>query len=408
MKVLWLSPRWPLPDNTGARKATMALLSELTAAAAELGLKSWQLQLVCLFENEEDLKTIASLEETSQTKDTLYLEKPKVLAGSNGLAYLLTRVFHPTMAFTLQKYTSRSLRAKMADWMRQRRFDFTVIDGLHGAAFMDASNSNYGKIIYRAHNVESELWRQLGDQEKNPLKKFILRLEHTLSQRFEKNLCQRSHQTFSVSDLDSEKFKELIPGVRVEALAIGAAIEAKPLPFSAGDETLQLLFVGRLDWEPNKKGLQWFFKEVWPDLCKSRSVHLTIVGSGHSEWLSSYQFSNLSFLGRVAELKEHYQKSHLTLIPLFMGSGTRVKAIESGNYGRSFLSTRIGVEGLPFEAGRDYLCAESAEEWKKLLASLNLGDAQTLGERVHAVTQNHFEKRALASKFLSSLQKGTP
>ena len=27
MKILWISPRWPHPENTGARKATMSILN---------------------------------------------------------------------------------------------------------------------------------------------------------------------------------------------------------------------------------------------------------------------------------------------------------------------------------------------------------------------------------------------
>ncbi len=36
MKILWISPRWPHPENTGARKATMSLLNCLNEEGASL------------------------------------------------------------------------------------------------------------------------------------------------------------------------------------------------------------------------------------------------------------------------------------------------------------------------------------------------------------------------------------
>jgi glycosyltransferase involved in cell wall biosynthesis len=311
---------------------------------------------------------------------------------------------HPTIPFTIQKYSSTSLKAKMQAWMQDRSYDYTIIDGLHGAAFIDFENPGFGKFIYRAHNVENELWRQLAAQEGHPLKKAVLEFEYGLSKRFEKRVCEKSIMTFTVSDLDSDKFAKLLPTARFHSLPIGAAIEKEPLAVSAASETLRLLFVGRLDWEPNKKGLEWFLNQVWPSLVQRRSVQLTIIGSGDSAWLQKYQSGNVRLLSNVPTLKEYYQDCHLTLIPLFMGSGTRVKAIESGNFGRSFVATRIGVEGLPYQAARDYLAAETVEEWLNLLTSFDVHQAGSFGKTIHAVTQKHFEKRALAVNLLSHLQ----
>lgn len=404
MKILWLSPRWPFPDNTGARKATMALLSEMGEAAASLKLNDFTLSLVCLYETDGDLATVNVLEQETGAVDNLYLEKPNLLGGSNGLTYLKTRLFHPTVPFTIQKYSSRFLKQKMNAWMSSRSFDFTIIDGLHGAAFIDMDDPRFGKFIYRAHNVESELWRQLAVQEQNAVKKSILRFEHRLSEGFEMKVCQRSQLTFTVSDLDKAKFQSLWPAIPAKSLPIGAAIEDQPLPFAEPSQTLQLLFVGRLDWEPNKKGLDWFLKEVWPKLAARRSVKLTIIGSGDSDWLQHFESSDLRLLRNVPSLKSYYQECHLTLIPLFMGSGTRVKAIESGNFGRSFLSTRIGVEGLPYTPTRDYLVAETADEWLQALTHLDLQTAESLGRKIHSVTKFNFEKRSLAIELLENLQ----
>ena len=405
MKILWLSPRWPYPDNTGARKASMALLSELTEAAKRMAIPNFQINLVCIYEGEEELQSAAQLESLTSTRDNLYLPKPNLPGGSNLSAFLRTRIFHPTTPFTIQKYTSHDLKAKVHAWLRGRQFDVTIIDGLHGAAIVDFSDSRYGRFIHRAHNVENDLWRQMLKQEKNPLKKLVWLLEFVLFVRFEKRVCAMSAKTLAVSEMDRERFQRLVPGHTAEALGIGAAIESEPLPFPQDSKILNLLFVGRLDWEPNKKGLAWFLKEVWPAIKIERPVQLTIIGSGQSDWLEPLLDSQMQLLRNVPDLKPFYKECHLTLIPLFMGSGTRVKAIESGSFGRSFLATHIGVEGLPYQVSHDYWGAECSAEWKKILIELDLSQAQQRGENAHIVTKNYFDKGSLARQLLAAVQQ---
>ncbi|RYZ68384.1 MAG: hypothetical protein EOP09_09535, partial [Proteobacteria bacterium] len=202
MKILWLSPRWPFPDNTGARKATMALLSEMNSAASALNISNFDLKIVALYDGEEELKTASEFERLTGTHGNLYLPKPKLPRNSNALAFLQTRIFHPTMPFTIQKYTNTLLEEGMRNWLSGKQFDVTVIDGLHGAAFVDLSDSRYGRFIHRAHNVESDLWRQLKDQESNPAKKLVWSLEKVLSEKFELSVCRRSEMTFAVSEMD--------------------------------------------------------------------------------------------------------------------------------------------------------------------------------------------------------------
>ena len=50
VKILWISPRWPLPDDTGARKATMTLLKELVPAGKKI-FDDFELDLVCLYDD---------------------------------------------------------------------------------------------------------------------------------------------------------------------------------------------------------------------------------------------------------------------------------------------------------------------------------------------------------------------
>src|SRR5262249_39061624 len=148
---------------------------------------------------------------------------------------------------------------------------------------------------------------------------------------------------------------------------------------------LTLLFLGRLDWPPNQEGLVWFLKEVWPEVVKGRTdLKLLIAGSGNSEFLKPFlSVDFLTFLGRVESVKELYRKVSLSLVPIFYGSGTRVKVIEACSYGRACLSTALGVEGTGLESGISYLRAETAQEWIEMLRSLRSENVETIGSSAH-------------------------
>ena len=163
--------------------------------------------------------------------------------------------------------------------------------------------------------------------------------------------------------------------------------------------------MGRLDWPPNREGLLWFLEKVWPEVHRRRpSLELWIGGSGDSEWLKSRgETPGTKYLGRVDRLDEVYRDCLLCLVPVFYGSGTRVKAIEASRYGRACLSTALGVEGLGMEEGRTFLRAETAEEWVDALVNMNRDRAIQVGKDAHELLKQSFHLPVAARKFLESI-----
>ena len=114
-------------------------------------------------------------------------------------------------------------------------------------------------------------------------------------ERFEAELCARAEVVFTVSDADAARFRGLTPNAAVETLPIG--LDPKPASASPAEGD-QLLFVGRLDWPPNRDGLVWFLKRVWPNV--TRPFVLNIVGSGDGSWLTPYlDDSRIRFHGEL-------------------------------------------------------------------------------------------------------------
>lgn len=112
----------------------------------------------------------------------------------------------------------------------------------------------------------------------------------------------------------------------------------------------QLVFIGPETHEPNKHGLLWFLNEVFPlVLKKDNSILLNIIGRWNKSTIEKWKnkYSNINFLGYVDNLEDAIRNSIL-IVPIFHGSGIRMKILEACNVGIPFVSTSIGAEGLGF------------------------------------------------------------
>ena len=63
--------------------------------------------------------------------------------------------------------------------------------------------------------------------------------------------------------------------------------------------------------------------------------------------------------GSVPDMRPYLEQSHVVVVPLRVGHGTRLKILEAFAAGRPVVSTHIGAEGLHAESGRHLVMADS-------------------------------------------------
>jgi glycosyltransferase involved in cell wall biosynthesis len=301
-----------------------------------------------------------------------------------------------------------------------RHYDWVVYDGLHAGAWsLDSGTPEellklvQGREVYRAHNVESEIWFAGARETRNPLRKALFYFQGWLVRTLETKLLLRARYTFPVSFDDETKFSRHQPKGVLKTLPIGVRV---PLPLRTGQKVdkrdtalgrqgRRLLFVGKLDWPPNRDGLKWLLTHVWPKAtARASDLRLTIVGSGERAWLEPFRgLPGVEIVGRVDDLVPYYDDCIATLIPVFYGSGVRVKAIESSLFGRVPVSTRLGVEGMGLTPGEHYLRAETVEDWVRALVRLNPEAARRMGERARNHARVVFDPDQVARTFVETV-----
>ena len=368
IKVLWIIPKWTLPAIDGARVATERLLTNVTGSAVSVD--------VLCFANSDEVIDPRVMHSSWNVRNIFSLKRSVATAGRSKIFYflfkLLTRPFTP---LTFSSFDTIDNKNFISRKLEGDQYDFILLDGLHLAACLHRDHNGFltgdSKVIYRAHNIESDLWLKSAEDTSNPLKKIIFKFQYSLVKKFEEFVLEKSYGVAPISVEDEATIEKSVKVKNMHLTPLGLNFDQ--VLDKCEDEKLQLLFLGKLDWAPNKEGLKWILDDVWPSVIKNRDdIVLNIVGSGNKQWLEKYKnLKGVKLHGFVKDIKDAYKACHYTIAPITFGSGTRIKVLESYAFGRKIISTRMGVQGAGM-VEKDYIHCESTQDWIETLSNLKV------------------------------------
>jgi glycosyltransferase involved in cell wall biosynthesis len=123
-----------------------------------------------------------------------------------------------------------------------------------------------------------------------------------------------------------------------------------------------LVFTGTLCWGPNVDAARWMAKEIMPKI-RERVVdaRLRIVGRDPGPQVKELEgLAGVEVVGEVPSIWAELARASVSVAPIRMGSGTRIKIIEAAFAGLPTVATTIGAEGLDFQPLRDIELADDA------------------------------------------------
>jgi glycosyltransferase involved in cell wall biosynthesis len=137
-----------------------------------------------------------------------------------------------------------------------------------------------------------------------------------------------------------------------------------------------------MDWPANAEGIDFLLEAVWPHLVRARPrLRAVIVGRKPPQGLAERaraRGADWTVTGFVDDVRPYVAGAHVYVIPLRVGSGTRIKAFEAMAAGRPVVSTAVGIEGLPVVPEEHFLLADAPEAFaRQVLRLLDDGDLRT-------------------------------
>lgn len=311
--------------------------------------------------------------------------------------------------YIVAKFRNTQYRAVVEQLAAQHSFDVVHVDHLVMAQYGLMLKRKFGlPVVLREHNVETSLMERFGKTQRNPGLRVFAMIEARRLRHYEAEVCSSVDASAMITKTDEQSLQAIAPRARTVVIPAGVEIPHAPLTEANG---CNVLFLASLDWQPNLDGLYWFRNEVLPILRKrDRAVKLLVAGKGASEKVEALAGDNVEVLGFVQDLEPLYAKTQVCIVPLFAGSGMRIKILEMLARGKAVVTTSLGCEGMNLDHGKHLLVADTAEEFASAVWNLLANPAQRmeLGYGGRSVVETRYDWRAVAESFewlYSSVQR---
>jgi polysaccharide biosynthesis protein PslH len=159
---------------------------------------------------------------------------------------------------------------------------------------------------------------------------------------------------------------------RVTAVPTGVDVDYFQ-PAGEAQPKTDLVFVGSMDWMPNIDGVVWFVNEVLP-LIKRKlpECSLAVVGRtpAHEVTELAERQPGIRITGTVEDVRPWLWESKVSIVPLRIGGGTRLKIFEAMAARTPVVSTTVGAEGLDISPGENILIADEPEAFAEACVRL--------------------------------------
>ena len=362
MKILWVKSGFLHPASGGGQIRTLETLKRLH--------RRHEIHFAAL-----DLpQPGAGLHRTSEYCSKAYVVSHPVArkSGPRYWAELATGAFG-NMPLPMLRYRSSALLRLVESLMRVEKFDAIVCDFLASAANVP----ELGNAVLFQHNVESMIWKRHTEHANTPWHQAYARGQYERMLRYEAEVCRAAKNVIAVSSADARAMRALYGATRVCSVPTGVDVEYFAPPGVAAPKQ-DLLFLGAMDWRPNIDGLKWFTTSVLTLIRRRRSdCSLAVVGRNPTAQVLRLPESDpqIQVTGTVDDVRPYLWESMVSIVPLRIGGGTRLKIYEAMAAKIPVVSTSVGAEGLDIRAGENIAIADSPQEFAEACIML-LDDAR--------------------------------
>jgi glycosyltransferase involved in cell wall biosynthesis len=391
MKILILSTKMPWPAKDGGAIATLNMA---------LGLVRRGVQVTLLAMN-TGKHFFPETELPGDLKEKIKFRSVEVDTSIRPLRLLQNFVFS-SYPYNAQRFISKPFMAALDDCLAMGDFEIVQLEGPYLSPYVPSIRGR-AKIALRAHNQEHRIWKLMAEKEAHPLKRCYLSNLARRITALEKKLLSQIDMLIPISAEDRKGFDQL--GHNLPVTVIPTGIDISDYPLNDKEERLLLFFIGALDWGPNQEGLDWFFREVWPEIRHQwPGMTLHLAGRNPDYYLKGKNPpENVQLEGEVDNAVEFFHRHTVMIVPLLRGSGIRIKILEAMAMGKVVISTSMGAAGLEARNGEHLYLADTAAEYISVLDKLKARPdlLRATGTKARQFVRENFDILALSEKLIS-------
>ena len=398
MRILWIKTELLHPVDKGGRIRTYQMLRSLS--------RRNHVTYVCLDDGLAAPDAIEGAREYAQ-EVVIVPFRPPAKRSVGFFVELLRNLFSP-LPYAIARYRSRELRERVQRLAAEA--ELIVCDFLTPS--LNVPDGLPAPAVLFEHNVEAMIWQRYVSVPQHPMRRAYMRLQWRRMLRHEARECRRFAQVIAVSAIDAEVIRREYAVASVGHVPTGVDVEYFSISRPRPQGSLELVFIGSMDWMPNEDGIRWFATDIFGRIQQRiPGARLVVVGRSPSPGLRALaaRDSAIEVTGTVADVRPYLERAAICVVPLRVGGGTRLKIYEAMAMGVPVVSTAIGAEGLPLRNDEHLLIADTADEQVSAICALltDRGRGARLAAAARRHVQEHCSWDAVAERFLSQCPRCT-
>ena len=369
--LLFLCHRIPFPPNKGDKIRSYHLLRYLSA--------HYRVYLGAFVDDPQDWAYTAKLD--SLCEEVHLVELKPALARIKSLQAL-----YKGLALSLPYYWSGA----MARWVNQLQDQcdiqrVVVYSAVMAQYVIDGEYSSSRKIADMV-DVDSEKWREYAQQKTFPMS-WVYRREARCLLKFERYVAAHFNHSFFVSKAEASKFVELAPDQASGVGSYSNGVDSNYFspqgeftsPYKAGEKAL--VFTGAMDYWPNIDAVNWFAREIFPQVMASHpDARFYIVGSHPAVQVRKLaELPGITVTGRVEDVRPYLAGAAVVVAPMRIARGIQNKVLEAMAMARPVVVSEAGIEGIEAIDGEDVLVVRQIGDYCCYIEEVLAQKHQTLG-----------------------------
>ncbi|HEY6465163.1 MAG TPA: glycosyltransferase [Candidatus Acidoferrales bacterium] len=406
MNLLWLTHAIPYPPKAGFLSRTYNLLREV-GRRHEVDLISFVQEpwIRTHFPSVEEgiERSRHALSEICRRVTFLPIDRMRPRWGKHltALNALLTG-----KAYTTMWLGSDSAGRVIANEITSNRYDLVHFDTIGLASYRDLTADV--PAILTHHNIESHMMMRRADNAKSAAARAYFRVEARRLEVFERRVAPAYAAHITCSDLDAERLRRIVAGATVVTIPNGVDCDFFNSE-QAGTRPNSVVFVGTMNWYPNIDAMQFFLRDIWPELrTRVPDAIMDIAGSNPPEDLIQLARSlpGVTVHGYLSDVRPLIDSAAVFVCPIRDGGGTKLKLLDAFAMKKCVVSHPIACEGIDVTAGRDVVLASTPEQFVSQICRLfqNERERVDIGTAARQLVEKNYSFRQFGERLNTTIE----
>ncbi|MBI5788556.1 MAG: glycosyltransferase [Candidatus Schekmanbacteria bacterium] len=360
MNILFVSENFPYPLDRGGHIRSASILKEL----------SRQFSVTLLTGSGQAAGNHPGLNFFRQfCKKVICLPKPQMPAWKRG--YYLLEGLVGGKPYPLNKNFSVPFLQKIREELQSGDYQVLHCDHLDTAQYLYDLPKPI-PCVFDTHNIIFLLMERMGQQEKSAIKRLYLHRNAQQLGKYEAEIWPLFDLCLVCSEQEAQQIGRFAPKAKTAVIPNGVDIDFYQTIAGTSPANPTLLFVGRLDYFPNTQGVLFFYQSVWPLLLgQIPQIRWQIVGGVIPPALQELKKdARIKISEKATDMRPYLAASTISIVPLHIGGGTRLKILEAMAVGLPVVSTAIGAEGIDAVNGQEIIIADQPQELAQQIIEL--------------------------------------